>query len=275
MKLDDFEVLLASDGTFKLDGGAMFGIVPKPVWQRFFEPDGRNRITLATNVMVVRNGKKVALVDIGIGDKFDQKLSDIYDIKRNRNLVEDLNDKGIERNEVTHIIITHGHLDHTGWATMYQYGKIVPTFPNAKYFMQEDTLDEIKNTNQKTRPNYNFLNFENLDSNLQLVNGDEEVFPGFELMKSGGHTRGHQIAILRVGNKTFTYWGDLIPTSAHIKPAYVMAYDLYPMETFSKKTEMLERAFNEQWTMFFEHDPSNPTAMLENIEKYSLRKISL
>jgi glyoxylase-like metal-dependent hydrolase (beta-lactamase superfamily II) len=275
MKIDDYELSLASDGNFKLDGGAMFGVVPKPVWEKYFKSDVNNKITLATNVLVIRNGKKTAIVDIGIGDKFDKKLQDIYEISRKRNLIEDLREKGIEREEITHVIITHGHLDHTGWATIFNHNEIVPTFPGAKYFMQEDTLNEIKEPNQKTRPNYNYLNFENLEGNLELVKGNEEIFPGIELIKSGGHTKGHQIVLLHAGNKTFCYFGDLIPTSAHIKPTYIMAYDLYPLDTFSRKKELLQRAYSEEWTLFFEHDPVTPAAQLSNIENYSLSRLTI
>ncbi|EQB64762.1 MAG: hypothetical protein AMDU3_IPLC00004G0340 [Thermoplasmatales archaeon I-plasma] len=267
--------MLASDGTFKLDGGAMFGVVPKPVWEKYFKSDVNNKITLATNVLVIRKDKNVALVDLGMGDKFDSKLERIYEINRTKTLLQDLSEKGIGREDVTHILITHGHLDHTGWATFNRQGTIEPTFPNARYFIQEETLKEIREPNQKTRPNYNYLNFENLDSHLELLNGDEEVFPGVELVKSGGHTKGHQIVILRIGNNTFTYFGDLIPTSAHIKPAYVMAYDLYPMDTFSKKIDLLQKAFDERWTLFFEHDPVMPAAKITDIEKYSLGPVSI
>lgn len=275
MKIDGFELLIATDGTFKLDGGAMFGVVPKPVWEKYFQPDENNKITLGTNVLVIRNENRVALVDLGIGTKFDKRLEDIYEIRRTKNLLQNLGDMGIGRDDVTHVFITHGHLDHTGWATTYNQEEIVPTFPNARYYMQEDTLREIREPNQKTRPNYNYLNFQNLDSHLELLNGDEEVFPGVEIVKSGGHTKGHQIVILRVANNTFVYFGDLIPTSAHIKPAYVMAYDLYPMDTFSKKREILERAYEERWTMFFEHDPTTPSAQLADVEKYNLKKTSI
>ncbi|MFG1446267.1 MAG: MBL fold metallo-hydrolase [Thermoplasmatales archaeon] len=275
MKINGYELMLASDGTFKLDGGAMFGVVPKPVWEKYFKPDVNNKITLATNVLVIRKDKNVALVDLGMGDKFDSKLERIYEINRTKTLLQDLSEKGIGREDVTHILITHGHLDHTGWATFNRQGTIEPTFPNARYFIQEETLKEIREPNQKTRPNYNYLNFENLDSHLELLNGDEEVFPGVELVKSGGHTKGHQIVILRIGNNTFTYFGDLIPTSAHIKPAYVMAYDLYPMDTFSKKIDLLQKAFDERWTLFFEHDPIMPAAKITDIEKYSLGPVSI
>ena len=275
MKIDGFDLLLASDGTFKLDGGAMFGTVPKPVWEKYFRADERNKITLGTNVLVIKSGKNTALVDLGMGDKFDKKLEGIYEIDRTKTLLQDLSEKEIEREAVTHIFITHGHLDHTGWATTYSHDKIVPTFPNAKYYMQEDTLKEIREPNQKTKPNYNYLNFENLDDHIELLNGDEEVFPGVELIKSGGHTKGHQVVALRVGNKTFIYFGDLIPTSAHIKPAYVMAYDLYPMDTFSKKKEILEKAFEGGWTLFFEHDPATPSAQLADIESYTLKKVTV
>ncbi len=275
MKIDGFDLLLASDGTFKLDGGAMFGTVPKPVWEKYFRADERNKITLGTNVLVIKGGKNTALVDLGMGDKFDKKLEGIYEIDRTKTLLQDLSEKEIEREAVTHIFITHGHLDHTGWATTYSHDKIVPTFPNAKYYMQEDTLKEIREPNQKTKPNYNYLNFENLDDHIELLNGDEEVFPGVELIKSGGHTKGHQVVTLRVGNKTFIYFGDLIPTSAHIKPAYVMAYDLYPMDTFSKKKEILEKAFEGGWTLFFEHDPATPSAQLADIESYTLKKVTV
>jgi glyoxylase-like metal-dependent hydrolase (beta-lactamase superfamily II) len=275
VKINGFEIFLASDGTFKLDGGAMFGIVPKPVWEKYFKSDEKNKITLGTNVLVIKEGKKVALVDIGIGNKFDKRLEEIYEIGRSKTLLQDLSEKGVERSDVTHVLITHGHLDHTGWATMYNHDEIEPAFPNARYYMQSDTWKEIKEPNQKTRPNYNYMNFENLEDRLELLNGDEEIFPGVELVKSGGHTKGHQIVLLRVGNETFIYFGDLIPTSAHIKPAYVMAYDLYPMDTFTKKKELLERAYEGRWTMFFEHDPNNPTAKLMDVENYRLQKVSV
>ncbi|MEM0140783.1 MAG: MBL fold metallo-hydrolase [Thermoplasmatales archaeon] len=275
MQLNDYRVDLASDGTFKLDGGAMFGVVPKPVWEKFFKADDRNRITLATNVLVVRHGNYVALVDLGMGDKFDSKMLNIYEIRRERNLIEDLGRLGINRDDVTHVIITHGHLDHTGWSTMYHQGEIVPSFPRAKYYMQRDTMDEILNPNEKTKPNYNYLNFKNLDGNIELVNGDEEIFPGVELVKSGGHTKGHQIVFLRVGNKTICHFGDLIPTSAHIKPSYIMAYDLYPMDSFERKKELLSRAADEKWLLIFEHDPLTPVAEMKDVEKYELVKASL
>lgn len=275
MKFGQLDVTMASDGTFKLDGGAMFGVVPKPIWQKYFPADERNRITLGTNVMVIRDDKNTALVDLGMGDKFDERLLDIYDIRREKTLIDDLGDKGIRREDVTHIIISHGHLDHTGWSTIYNHGILEPTFPNARYYFQEDTYEEIKKPNEKTRPNYNFLNFENLESKIELVNGDEEIFPGVELMKSGGHTKGHQVTLVRDGNSTFTYFGDLIPTSAHIKPAYVMAYDLYPLDTFSRKKELLQKAYDEQWLLFFEHDPAFPVGRLKDVERYSLEKITI
>jgi len=275
MELNGYRIFLANDGLFKLDGGAMFGVVPRPVWERFFTPDERNRITLATNVLVIKYGKYTALVDLGMGDKFNEKQLSIYDIKREKNLLEDLSSRGVSREDVTHVIVTHGHLDHTGWATIYQNGEIVPTFPNARYYMQADTMDEIRNANEKTRPNYNYLNFENLDARIELVNGDEEIFPGVELVKSGGHTKGHQIVMLHTGNETLCHFGDLIPTSSHVKPSYIMAYDLYPMESFERKKELLVRAVEDRWILLFEHDPVTPVARLMDMEKYTLEKMNL
>ncbi len=275
MKIADYEILMADDGTFKLDGGAMFGVVPKTIWQRFFKPDDQNRIELSTNTLIIRYQKYTALVDLGMGDKFDEKQLAIYDIKRERNLIQNLEAMGIERQDVTHIIITHGHLDHTGWATMRAKGSIVPTFPNAKYYMQEDTYEEIKFPNEKTKPNYNYMNFENLDEQLEIIRGDEEIFPGLEIMKTGGHTKGHQVPILRAGNRTVIYFGDLLPTASHIKPAYIMAYDLYPMDTFYKKKELLEKAYEEQWIITLEHEPAKKVVKLLDVEKYNLEQLSL
>jgi glyoxylase-like metal-dependent hydrolase (beta-lactamase superfamily II) len=275
MKIGDYEILMADDGTFKLDGGAMFGVVPKTIWQKFFKPDDQNRIELSTNTLIIRYKKFTALVDLGMGDKFDEKQLAIYDIKREKNLIQNLEGMGIHRDEVTHVIITHGHLDHTGWATMRVKNSIIPTFPNAKYYFQEDTYEEIKFPNEKTRPNYNYLNFENLDDQLEIIRGDEEIFPGLELMKTGGHTKGHQVPILRAGNRTVIYFGDLLPTASHIKPAYIMAYDLYPMDTFYKKKELLEKANEEQWIITLEHEPVKKVVKLLDVEKYNLEQLSL
>ncbi len=275
MKVGDTEYFLVNDGTFKLDGGAMFGVVPKPVWQKYFIPDEQNRITLGTNTLVIRRKNRVALVDLGMGDKFDSKLLSIYDIKRERNLIENLSNYGISRDEVTDVIFTHGHLDHTGWATINFNGSLKPTFPNAKYYLQSDTLDEIKNPNEKTKPNYNYLNFVGLDNQFITISGREEILPGIELIKTGGHTKGHQIVMAREGQNTIVYFGDLIPTSAHIKPAYIMAYDLYPMDTFMQKKEFLAKAYEEKWILIFEHDPQTPAAIIDNIEKYTLKKVTL
>jgi len=275
MKIGDYEILMADDGTFKLDGGAMFGVVPKTIWQKFFKPDDQNRIELSTNTLIIRYKKFTALVDLGVGDKFDEKQLAIYDIKREKNLIQNLEGMGIHRDEVTHVIITHGHLDHTGWATMRVKNSIIPTFPNAKYYFQEDTYEEIKFPNEKTRPNYNYLNFENLDDQLEIIRGDEEIFPGLELMKTGGHTKGHQVPILRAGNRTVIYFGDLLPTASHIKPAYIMAYDLYPMDTFYKKKELLEKANEEQWIITLEHEPVKKVVKLLDVEKYNLEQLSL
>jgi Zn-dependent hydrolases, including glyoxylases len=275
MKIGDYKILMADDGTFKLDGGAMFGVVPKTIWQKFFKPDDQNRIELSTNTLIIRYKKFTALVDLGMGDKFDEKQLAIYDIKREKNLIQNLEGMGIHRDEVTHVIITHGHLDHTGWATMRVKNSIIPTFPNAKYYFQEDTYEEIKFPNEKTRPNYNYLNFENLDDQLEIIRGDEEIFPGLELMKTGGHTKGHQVPILRAGNRTVIYFGDLLPTASHIKPAYIMAYDLYPMDTFYKKKELLEKANEEQWIITLEHEPVKKVVKLLDVEKYNLEQLSL
>ena len=275
MKIGDYKILMADDGTFKLDGGAMFGVVPKTIWQKFFKPDDQNRIELSTNTLIIRYKKFTALVDLGMGDKFDEKQLAIYDIKREKNLIQNLEGMGIHRDDVTHVIITHGHLDHTGWATMRVKNSIIPTFPNAKYYFQEDTYEEIKFPNEKTRPNYNYLNFENLDDQLEIIRGDEEIFPGLELMKTGGHTKGHQVPILRAGNRTVIYFGDLLPTASHIKPAYIMAYDLYPMDTFYKKKELLEKANEEQWIITLEHEPVKKVVKLLDVEKYNLEQLSL
>lgn len=275
MKVGDVEYFIVNDGTFKLDGGAMFGVVPKPVWQKFFTPDDQNRITLGTNTLVIKRKNRIALVDLGMGEKFDSKLLAIYDIRRRGTLIDNLAGIGINREDVTDVIFTHGHLDHTGWATMVNNGSIIPTFARAKYHIQIDTIDEIKNPNEKTKPNYNYLNFQNLDNLIEEINGDEEIFDGLELIKTGGHTKGHQIVVSREGSHSVIYFGDLIPTSAHIKPAYIMAYDLYPMETFSKKKELLEKAYEDKSVIVFEHDPNVPVAVLENVEKYKLSQVNL
>jgi glyoxylase-like metal-dependent hydrolase (beta-lactamase superfamily II) len=256
-KLGDFELHAVSDGTFRLDGGAMFGIVPKPVWEKSAPADARNRILLALTTLLVKAGSKTILVDTGLGDKHDAKFLDLYDVKRPRPLVEGLAALGVRPEHVDVVVLSHLHFDHAGGATRREGAELVPTFPKATYVVQEGMWEEALDPNPRTKGSYiqdDFVPLKN-QGRVKFAKGDEEVAPGVRVRLTAGHVKHHQgVEIESCGRKAF-YWADLLPTSHHVKPAWVMSYDLYPHEVASIKERMVARAAEERWINVFEHDP--------------------
>ena len=259
MTLGEFELTAVSDGTYWLDGGAFFGVVPKVLWEQRIKADEKNRVPTGLNSVVVRTGRQTVLIETGAGNKLPERMVKIYG--QPAQLVENLAAAGITPEDVDIVINSHLHFDHCGWNTVRQGDRIVPTFPRATYYVQEG---EWKHAHQNQRDAVSYLT-ENYDplvetGQMKLVRGDCDVVPGVSLRVFPGHTRDMQAILLQSGGHTACYISDLIPTSAHIDPHWVMAFDLYPLETIESRKRYYAQALPEKWLTMFTHDPHIPWA---------------
>jgi len=258
MQIGKYKLTAIETGTFALDGGAMFGIIPKALWERSNPADEKNRITLGGRCLLLQSEKRNVLIDTGIGNGWDEKFSKIYNLDfSNSFLAKSLKKAGLERENITDVILTHLHFDHTGGAVVFNNGKPQPAFPNAKYYIQQKHFDWAKNPSIKDKGSFITNRFLPLaeegvltftDENFQL---DDEI----SFVVSNGHTFSQQLVKISDGNNTLLYCGDLFPTSSHIPLPYVMGYDLQPVKTIEEKLSILPKAVDEDWLLFFEHDP--------------------
>jgi glyoxylase-like metal-dependent hydrolase (beta-lactamase superfamily II) len=258
LRLGRFELHQVRDGTFALDGGAMFGIVPKPLWQKRHPVDDRNRIELALRCLLIQDGNRRVLIDDGIGSKWDEKHRDIYGIDQSHhNLDRDLARASCTREEITDVVLTHLHFDHAGGTTRIEGGKPVLAFPRATYHLQRRNWNWAHHPSDKDAGSYRAENFDLLASSgrLHLLDGHTELFPGIELFVSEGHTVGLQLVRVNSGDDALVFCSDLIPTASHLRSSWVMAYDLYPLTVIEEKKMVLAQAVEEKWMLFFEHDP--------------------
>ncbi len=264
MKLGDLEFHVLTDGGFRLDGGAMFGVIPKPMWEKKVVPDERNRIRLAMNCLLILSGGKRILVETGAGEKWDAKRRDIYAIEGPPRLPDQLLARGVRPEQIDMVINTHLHFDHCGWNTRIVEGKAVPTFANARYVVQRGELEHAKQPTERDRASYLLDNFVPVEAAGQwsLLEGDREVAPGVELIRVPGHTRDMQCVRLRGGGKTAFFFADLVPTAVHLPLAWIMGFDLYPMTTLENKKKWIPEAAHGDWLALFGHDTSVRAAYL-------------
>lgn len=258
MKIGAYDIHAIETGRFGLDGGAMFGIVPKPLWSKANPPDDRNRIELAARALLIRGNGKTILVDNGNGTKFSDKLIDIYRLDTSRyDLIRSLAEHGLNPDDVTDVLLTHLHFDHAGGSTCRDNGRVRPTFRNAKYYVQRAHWDQAVNPTEKDRGSFMPDDFMPLKEHgvLEFVDGEGELFPGIEVLVMNGHTAAQQLPKISDGTKTLLYCCDLFPTTSHIHLPYIMAYDLRPLVTLEEKKKILQDALDEGWLLFFEHDP--------------------
>lgn len=258
LKLGDFDIHGLRDGYFYLDGGAMFGVVPKTLWEKKCPADSKNRIKLALNSILIKTPRALVLVETGIGTKMDQKFRGIYCVETNPGLVPSLTRLGYSRQDVDVVINTHLHFDHCGGNTYRdERGEVVPTFPRARYVIQRGEWEWARRPNEREKSSYIQENFVPLQDYglLDLVDGDSGITEGVEVILSPGHTRRHQSVKVSSQGKTLFYLGDLVPTSAHIGLPYIMSYDLFPLETLETKKRFYEQATEEDWVLAFVHDP--------------------
>ncbi len=258
MKLGRFEIFPLTDGQLKLDGGAMFGVVPKALWEKHHPADERNRIRLELGVLLIKAHGKHILVDTGIGNKCDAKFNEIYGVERRPTIEQSLLKCGISPDDIGLVINTHFHFDHAGGNTCRDAGgKIEATFPKATYFIQKGEWEDASHPNERTRGSYLLENYKVLPKNgrLDLLEGDSEILKGISVIHTPGHTAHHQAVFIESEGQKAIFLGDLVPTVSHIPLPYVMAYDLFPLTTIETKRMILEQAAEEHWLLIFQHDP--------------------
>jgi methylmalonyl-CoA epimerase len=256
--IGDLELISLSDGFFGLDGGAMFGVVPRVLWAPKAPPDERNRITLAMRPLVIR-GVRTMIVDAGVGDKEDAKFSDIYRLDRARHLDHALADAGISAADIDIVLATHLHFDHAGgFTTRDSAGRVRPRFPRAQYVVRRGEWEDATHATERNRASYLADNFLPLAEAgvLQLVDEDQTIMPGVKVRRTGGHTRHHQMVIIESQGRAAAFVADLVPTTAHVPDPWIMGYDLYPMDTLAAKKSFLKEAIEREMLIFFEHDPA-------------------
>lgn len=256
MRLGDLEFLVLNDGTLRLDGGAMFGVIPKPMWEKKSRADDRNRVVLAMNCLLIRAAGKTILVETGAGDKWDAKRRDIYDFEGSPRLPDQLAAHGVKPENVDIVINTHLHFDHCGWNTRTVNGKVRPTFPNARYVVQKKDFEHAKNPTERDRASFILENYLPVEEAGQwwLLEGETEIGPGVTVFPVPGHTHAMQCVKLTDGGKTAVFLADLVPTTAHLPLAWIMGFDLFPLTTLESKKKWLPQIEKNSWLTLFAHD---------------------
>jgi methylmalonyl-CoA epimerase len=255
----NFELIALYDGFFRLDGGAMFGVVPKTLWQQKAPADDLNRIMMTMRPLIVRDGRRTILIDAGIGSKESEKFYRLYGVDRTRSLDDALAEASIAPDDIDLVVASHLHFDHAGGFTERTGdGRVRPRFPKARYSVRRGEWDDAVRTHERNRASYLADNFVPLlDAGVvDFIEEDGPVAPGVRVQRTGGHTMHHQIVWVESGDRRAVFVADLIPTAAHLPDAWIMGYDLYPMDTLSAKQAFAREAGMRGALIFFEHDPA-------------------
>ncbi len=273
--IGEYSIHAVPTGIFGLDGGAMFGTVPRTLWEKTNPPDSQNRIALEARALLLVSPKHKILVDVGLGGDFVQKygeklgskFAEIYAVSGTRDSLEkSLARYGLKNSDITDVILTHLHFDHAGGATKSEDGKLEPTFPSATYYVQKANLETAQKPNIREKASYFEANFKPLldAGRLKLLEGDvRDLFPGVSVFVSNGHTIGQQLVEVLGSDRSLIYCGDIIPTSSHVRLPFVMGYDLNPLLVIDEKRKILNRIANKNAFIYFEHDPLCDAASVE------------
>jgi glyoxylase-like metal-dependent hydrolase (beta-lactamase superfamily II) len=266
-------VSVLHDGTIALDGGAMFGVVPRVVWEKRDPPDERNRVTLGLNVALIESGGKRVLVDTGMGERWSEKEVRMYRIDRSTTLLGGLRARGLGPEDIDVVVNTHLHFDHAGGNTRVEGGRVVPAFPRARYVVQRGEWDDATHPHERSRASYRADDFVPVAEagQLDLIDGEAEVAPGVRAVRVGGHTTHHQMVVVESGGETLVVPTDLLPTASHLPLPFVMGYDLFPVATLEAKRKLLDAAVEGGWRILFYHDPRTPVGRVRRDgEAYTL-----
>ena len=258
MKIGKYDLYSVETSEFGLDGGAMFGIIPKPVWEKKVSADELNRVNMVTRSLLLVSDEKKILIDTGNGTKWEEKYKQIYNINTDQyNIEKSLGKYGFSSEQITDVICTHMHFDHIGGNTKIKSGEVVPTFPNAKYWISEENWKLANHPSQKDAGSFIEHDWKVLAENqmIEIIDGREPFIEGIETFVSHGHTPGLLHPIVSDGSNKLFYGADIFPMVAHIPIPWVMAYDVQPVVTMEEKQKLLQKMEREDWILFFEHDP--------------------
>jgi glyoxylase-like metal-dependent hydrolase (beta-lactamase superfamily II) len=270
MRIGAYEIHAIETGRFALDGGAMFGVVPRPLWEKTNPPDENNRITLAARALLLIGAGRTILVDVGNGTKYNEKLTGIYKFDTSEfDIVRSLRAHNVTPAEVTDVILTHLHFDHAGGSTVRENGELKVAFPRAKFYVQKDHWNAANAPTERDRASFFEDDFVPLHQQgvLEFTDGEGEVLPGIHVRILHGHTTALQCPVISDGTTTLFYCADLMPTASHVPLPWIMAYDLRPLVTLDEKRRILSQAVEEDWILFFEHDPLIEAGRLRRGEK--------
>jgi glyoxylase-like metal-dependent hydrolase (beta-lactamase superfamily II) len=271
--LGNYELTLVSDGAYSLDGGAFFGVVPKTLWSRKKPADERNRVRAGLNCLLLNSGRATVLVETGMGEKLDEKARALHEVERARSLPEEIAARGLDPASIQLVINTHLHFDHCGGNTRWEQGagtgQAVPVFSNARYLAQRGEWEHARLRLDRDRVSYLAENYDPLveAGRMSLIEGDCEPVPGIRVVVVPGHTRHMQVVLVQSGGGTCAFFSDLIPSTAHLTPTWVMAYDLFPLESIENKKRLLAQAAAEKWLCVFVHDAEHPWGYVRAAER--------
>jgi len=266
VKFGNFEIFSIVENSFKIDGGAMFGVVPRIIWEKLAPPDEKNRVKLDLNLLLVKSKNENILIDTGMGDALSEKHKRIYGIEEPSALERKLLELNLTPADIDLMILTHLHADHAGGVVrLDNSGRKTPRFPNARHIVQTKEWNDAMSPDERTSTTYLNENLKLLkDFNLlELIDGEDEVVKGIKVIPTGGHTPGHQVVFIEDGNNKILWPGDIIPTASHLKIAYVASVDLFPLETMAQKRKFLDMCINDGWLLAFDHDVNIKLGRLE------------
>lgn len=269
MQVGKYKLKTILSGYISLDGGAMFGIIPKPLWEKTNPADEQNRVTLSTRNLLLISGDKKILIDTGMGNKWDERSKKIYNINASLSLESALEQKGIRPDQITDVLLTHLHFDHTGGSTKLEDGKIIPAFPNAKYHIQKKNFEWAINSSDRDKGSYIKENFEPLykEGVLNFIDGETNFDENISFKIINGHTFAQQMILISDSVSNVLYCCDLMPFVSQIRIPYIMGYDLQPLVTVQEKKKYLKLAADQNWFLYFGHDPDFALATVKHSEK--------
>lgn len=266
MIFGDYKLEIVSDTEFRLDGGAMFGVIPRVLWEKVAPPDDKNRIKVHTHCLFIETASERILIETGMGEKWNAKQTDIYGVHREKPFAQTLLETtGYAPEQISIVVNTHLHFDHASGNTKFDaIGNVVPNFPNARYFISQSEFNHATNPTMRDKASYMPENWQAIVENgqLELKPNDYEVVKNLTMQTVRGHNATMQTVMLKQGDKTFYSFSDLIPTTNHISPAWLMGYDLYPLETLANKQTLVSQAVKENWLCWFYHDFDKPLCRL-------------